>query len=236
MREKQNKRDRQGIQGMQDKQDRQGIQGMQNIQDRQNRLSADTAAGGEEAEAYTVLRSGRRTLALQVTEGGEVRVRAPYRASARQIEAFVGRHRDWIAKQRKRLARLEENTVWYTDAERAVWIERAREQIPKRVSYFAQRMGVDYGRITIREQKTRWGSCSSRGSLNFNWKLMLMPEAVLDYVVVHELAHRREMNHSAAFWSVVQAELPDYRERRKILSEVRIAKAGEQTAEGARSV
>lgn len=224
MREKQNKRDRQGIQGMQGK------------QDRQNRLSADTAAGGEEAEAYTVLRSGRRTLALQVTEGGEVRVRAPYRASARQIETFVGRHRDWIAKQRKRLARLEENTVWYTDAERAVWIERAREQIPKRVSYFAQRMGVDYGRITIREQKTRWGSCSSRGSLNFNWKLMLMPEAVLDYVVVHELAHRREMNHSAAFWSVVQAELPDYRERRKILSEVRIAKAGEQTAEGARSV
>ena len=83
-------------------------------------------------------------------------------------------------------------------------------------------MGVDYGRITIREQKTRWGSCSSKGNLNFNWKLVLLAPELLDYVVVHELAHRREMNHSKNFWKIVEAELSDYRERRRRLKECRI--------------
>ena len=74
-----------------------------------------------------------------------------------------------------------------------------------------------YGRISIREQKTRWGSCSSKGNLNFNWRLILAPEEVLNYVVVHELAHRREMNHSKAFYAIVESVLPDYRTARKWL-------------------
>ena len=80
-------------------------------------------------------------------------------------------------------------------------------------------MGVDYGRISVRQQKTRWGSCSVRGNLNFNWKLALMPEEILDYVVVHELAHRVEMNHSPRFWAVVETVLPDWRERRRWLKQ-----------------
>ena len=80
-------------------------------------------------------------------------------------------------------------------------------------------MNVSYGRISIREQKTRWGSSSSKGNLNFNWRLILAPEEVLDYVVVHELAHRREMNHSKAFYAVVEAVLPDYRAARRWLRE-----------------
>ena len=78
-------------------------------------------------------------------------------------------------------------------------------------------MGVTYGRISIREQKTRWGSCSSAGNLNFNWRLIFAPESVLDYVVVHELAHRKEMNHSRTFYDIVESILPDYRISRRWL-------------------
>ena len=80
-------------------------------------------------------------------------------------------------------------------------------------------MGDSYGSITVREQKTRWGSCSAKGNLNFNWKLVLMPEEILEYVVVHELAHRLQMNHSTEFWDEVEKILPDYRKRRQWLKE-----------------
>ena len=100
---------------------------------------------------------------------------------------------------------------------RSIGIEVDREgKVTVRAPY-ARKMGVTYGRISIREQKTRWGSCSSVGNLNYNWKLVLMPPGVLDYVVVHELAHRREMNHSAAFWKVVATWMPDYKKYRKWL-------------------
>ena len=95
--------------------------------------------------------------------------------------------------------------------------ERIQTFIEEKVSHYASVMGVSYGRITMRNQKTRWGSCSSVGNLNYNWKLVLMPPGVLDYVVVHELAHRREMNHSAAFWKVVATWMPDYKKYRKWL-------------------
>ena len=98
-------------------------------------------------------------------------------------------------------------------------IRKAGEILAARTAYFAEQMGVTYGRITIREQKTRWGSCSSKGNLNYNWKLILMPQEILDYVVVHELAHRKEMNHSARFYAVVAAQMPDYAAKQKWLRE-----------------
>lgn len=98
------------------------------------------------------------------------------------------------------------------------WLrECARVELSELVQQYAQKMQVRVGKITIREQRTRWGSCSSQGNLNFNWKLVLMPKRIQEYVVVHELAHRKEMNHSPAFWSIVAAVLPDYEERRKWL-------------------
>lgn len=100
--------------------------------------------------------------------------------------------------------------------------ELARQRITLRVEYFAPLVGVTYNRIFIKEQKTRWGSCSSLGNLNFNWKLILLNEELLDYVVVHELAHRKQMNHSPTFWAEVERVLPDYRERRRRLRECRV--------------
>lgn len=97
------------------------------------------------------------------------------------------------------------------------YIALAAERLGERVRLYAERMQVSYGKISVKDQKTRWGSCSSLGNLNFNWRLVLMPEEILDYVVVHELAHRKEMNHSRAFWAEVERILPDYKERRKWL-------------------
>lgn len=95
--------------------------------------------------------------------------------------------------------------------------QAAKEYFPARVSYYEKIIGVTHNVIHIRDQKTRWGSCSSKGNLNFNWRLMLAPPRVLDYVVVHELCHRKEMNHSKAFWNAVETVLPDYKELRKWL-------------------
>ncbi len=91
--------------------------------------------------------------------------------------------------------------------------------IPDKVRFYAEKIGVDYGRVTIRNQKTRWGSCSAKGNLNFNCLLMLAPEDVLDYVVIHELCHRKEMNHSPRFWSEVAKIMPDYKNSKIWLKE-----------------
>ena len=93
----------------------------------------------------------------------------------------------------------------------------AKEYFPKRVEYYHALTGGHYTKITIRDQKTRWGSCSARGNLNFNCLLMLAPPEVLDYVIVHELCHRKEMNHSPRFWSEVAKVIPDYKNHEKWL-------------------
>ena len=136
----------------------------------------------------TVIRSNRKTMAIQVNSDLTVTVRAPMRASSKEIEPLS-------------YAEIQELA------------DKALEYIPGRVAYFSKQVGVNYGGITIRNQKTRWGSCSSKGNLNFNCLLMLTPPEVIDYVVVHELCHRKEMNHSKAFWDEVAKILPDYKKQ-----------------------
>ena len=94
---------------------------------------------------------------------------------------------------------------------------RAKENIESRVKVFAAKIGESPNKVTIKAQKTRWGSCSSLGNLNFNWRLIMMPQKIIDYVVVHELCHLKEMNHSSTFWNRVEEIMPDYRNRRKWL-------------------
>lgn len=162
---------------------------------------------------YQVIRSARKTMTLEVRRDGNVIVRAPLHTGLPRIKRFVNQKQDWVLECLERTKEYREQKPLSADlseAKRNVYIRKAKETITKRTSYFARLMGVSYRNITIREQKTRWGSCSSEKNLNFNWKLILAPPGVLDYVVVHELCHLKEMNHSKAFWDEVGKVMPEY--------------------------
>ena len=163
---------------------------------------------------YKVIRSKRKTLALQIHPDGSVIVRAPLKMPAKDIHAFVEEKAEWIAKHLPKVP-----ITPFTHEEIRQLAEAAKQDLPQRVQYFAPLIGVSYGRITIRSQRSRWGSCSSKGNLNFNCLLILCPEEVRDYVVVHELCHRIEMNHSPKFWAQVERVCPDYRVHRKWLKD-----------------
>ena len=169
-----------------------------------------------------IRRSKRKTLAIEIKDAGHVLVRAPIRASNRSIQEFISQNNDWIEKHLAKAEKRQEahrNIRTLSDIELEELIASAKRVIPERVRYFAPIVGVDYGRITIRNQRTRWGSCSSKGNLNFNIALMRAPLAVLDYVIVHELCHRKEMNHSPRFWAEVEKVIPDYKTQEKWLKE-----------------
>jgi len=160
---------------------------------------------------YTLIRARRKTLGLQIKDG-KVIVRAPMRLPRATIDAFVTKHEDWIVKNLAK-ERAGQNLPKLTEQELGTLAKQAKEVIPARVAYYAALLGVEYGRITIRTQKTRWGSCSAKGNLNFNCLLMLAPSEVLDSVVVHELCHRKHMNHSKAFYDEIARVMPDYKAR-----------------------
>ena len=185
------------------------------------------SAEGALSISVEVIYSGRRTLGLEVTADGRGLARVPRCAGDRTVERFVEEKKGWILekyllqrkKSEKRREAAGDRDYEKDPALEARYRELARMVISQRASYFAAKMGVTYGRISIRAQKTRWGSCSGQGNLNFNWKLILMPPEILDYVVVHELAHRKQMNHSKLFWAEVERILPDYERRRRWLKE-----------------
>lgn len=168
-----------------------------------------------------LIRSGRKTIAICVNPDGRVVVRAPYGASQTQIQGFLNEKESWIKTVQNRMKEREENreTIVLSRQEERIWREKARSDLAARCARFSRSMGVSFQGIRINGAKTRWGSCSSRGFLNFTWRLMFLPEELIDYIVVHELSHRREMNHSPRFWRVVEETLPDYRQRRQALRE-----------------
>ena len=162
--------------------------------------------------AYQVIKSQRKTIAIQIKPNGQIVVRCPRRMSAEGVRAFVESKEAWIQKH---LAALPARDIpGVTPQEIEELRERTRVLVTGRVAYYAPLVGVTWQRIAVRVQRSRWGSCSSKGNLNFNCLLALVPPEVLDYVVVHELCHRKEMNHSARFWSEVERVLPDYRNRK----------------------
>lgn len=159
---------------------------------------------------YRVIRSRRKTFSMQIDAQGLL-LRVPLGATQRQIEQFLREHTRWIEKHMTLFERQKAAGARHlSQQELTALAEQAKAVIPRRVAYYAPLVGVTYGRITIRCQQTRWGSCSAKGNLNFNCLLMLAPPQVLDSVVVHELCHRRHMNHSERFYDEVLRVFPEY--------------------------
>lgn len=166
---------------------------------------------------YTLKRSKRKTLSLQVTNDLQVIVRAPMRLSRQEIEYFVQKHWGWVEEKLKNKAIYKESHPEPTDDELAEFKKQARQKIPPRVEHYAKMMGLSPTGVKITSAKTRFGSCSPKNSLCFSCRLMQFPPPAIDYVVVHELAHIVHKNHSRAFYALVASVLPDYKARQALL-------------------
>lgn len=172
------------------------------------------------------IRSARKTLSVEVRRGlhrdPEIMIRAPQRMKQEAIRQFISIKERWITEKCRAILvdKSEQKHVDIPDYMTDEWLRtEGVTRFRSKIENWSVRMGVEYGRVTIRDQKTRWGSCSGKGNLNFSWRLLMMPEEILDYVIVHELAHRREMNHSPCFWQIVGSYISDYEERKRWLKE-----------------
>jgi predicted metal-dependent hydrolase len=166
------------------------------------------------AYEFRLIRSSRKTCAIEIKLNGDIIVRAPMRMPQKAIIEFVNSKHDWIDSARKRIEQSREENLKLSplsSQDIKILSDKAKLVIPPKVAHYAELIGVTYNKITVRKQKTRWGSCSSIGNLNFNCLLMLTPNEVLDYVIVHELCHRKHMNHSKEFWREVERIIPDYK-------------------------
>ena len=169
----------------------------------------------------SVIKSKRKTISIQV-KPNEVIVRAPIKMKQTEIKKFVESKRNWIEKHLHSISenqKLLQDTEPYTEEEIRSFVAKAKEIIPKKVELYADKIGVTCNRITIRCQRTRWGSCSSKGNLNFNCLLVLLPDEIIDSVVVHELCHINQMNHSAKFYAEIEKVFPDYNRCRQWLKQ-----------------
>ena len=166
--------------------------------------------------SYELIRSRRRTLSLEITPQGNLKVRAPQRLSRAQIDGFVASREGWIARQLDRMARrpaLPEPTAQEAAALRTA----AQADLPRRVERWSAVMGLYPAAVTITAAKRRYGSCSAHGRICFSYRLMRCPEAAIDLVVVHELCHLRHLNHGREFYALLAHYLPDWQDRRTLL-------------------
>ncbi len=165
-----------------------------------------------------IIKSRRKTISVEITRDLRVVVRAPLQMRDEAIESFISEKSDWINKNLNRLKHQKtDNKEFFSASELKKITADAKRIIIPRTEYFAEKIGVEYGRITIKHQKTLWGSCSSKKNLNFNCLLVLCGEDVRDYVIIHELCHLKELNHSEKFWQEVAKYCPAYKEHKKWL-------------------
>lgn len=164
-----------------------------------------------------LIRSRRKSISLEIRPDGAVLVRAPLHMPDGEIRAFVARHERWLERHMQQVKERQARHPEPTQAQVQALIERAKAILPGKVARYAAQMGVQPTGITITGARTRFGSCSPKDRLCFSWRLMDYPEAAIDYVVVHELAHIRHKNHGPEFHAFVASVLPDHLERRRLL-------------------
>ena len=170
---------------------------------------------------YELIRTKRKTLALYVRQDGRIEVRAPLKTSKAYIDGFVTKKQDWITSTQNKLNERHsvKKIIQLTQQEEAKYKKQAGAFFQQKCQFFAEQMGLHHRSVKVNGARTRWGSCNRKGDINFTYRLIFAPEELIDYVVVHELAHTKEMNHSANFWTIVEQIMPDYKERRKKLRE-----------------
>ncbi len=184
-----------------------------------------TYKGETYAIPYQVMKSSRKTCSISLDINANLLFRVPLDTDHETIAELAREKSRWIIKHyQKALAEVKNRPVSNLSSVQRVALElkykdAAHSYIPKRTAFYQRLTGGTYQRVCIRDQKTRWGSCSSKGTLSFNWRLILAPSDVLDYVIVHELCHLTHMNHSPEFWAAVEAVCPDYRTSRKWLKD-----------------
>lgn len=167
---------------------------------------------------YELLRSSRRSISIEIKRDGRIVVRAPYAMSTSDIEKLIDAKSNWIEKHIEK-ARSDTRPSFerYTEEEIKVLKEKARKIIPPLCEYYSDIVGVKYSGVKINRARGRFGSCNSKGGLNFSCFLMLYPTEAIEYVVVHELCHILEHNHSGRFYAHVERVLPDYKSRQRLL-------------------
>lgn len=160
-----------------------------------------------------------KTLSLHIDETLQVVVRAPRWVPKAEVDRFVRSHESWIQKATERQRRRNEQEAQLTEKRITELKALAKAELPRRTAYFAKMMGVCPKSVKITSAKKRFGSCSGQNGICYSWRLMLYPSEAIDYVVVHELAHIRQKNHSPAFYKEVAKILPDYKARAKLLED-----------------
>jgi predicted metal-dependent hydrolase len=181
-------------------------------------MSQEIVLNGQKIKYRIKKYKGAKHLRLKIRNDGQLIATKPWYASDKAVINFMQNKSAWIIEKLNYLKELSQNQPLRNDeADYLLYKKPAHNLILKKIDYFNQAYQFKVGKISVRKQKTRWGSCSAQGNLNFNYKILLLPAEMADYIIVHELCHLQELNHSPRFWQLVAQEIPNYKQIKKDL-------------------
>ncbi|MFA4942403.1 MAG: M48 family metallopeptidase [Patescibacteria group bacterium] len=175
-------------------------------------MKKEIIVNGQKIEYAIKKYKNNKNLRLAINSSGHLVASKPWYLTEKTLKNFILKNSQWIIEKMSQWQKIKETNPFRSNQkEYSTYKKQAERLIIKKVNDFNQAYQFKFSKITIRNQKTRWGSCSSRGNLNFNYKLVFLPERMINYIIVHELCHLRELNHSPRFWSLVAQNIPNYK-------------------------